>query len=69
MNSSQKVSLAVTVFICFLLVANGSLVLYACLLWPKKSTEDPLFIVGVVTFVICFTLPFIVVTGYLVRNF
>ncbi len=50
---------------------DGTLVLYACLLWPREDDDrgerDPLFITGVITFVICFTLPFILVISFMVR--
>ena len=50
-----------------MLIVDGSVVLYACLIWPNHdASDDPLFIVGVVTFVTCFTLPFLIITGFMV---
>ena len=72
--NSQRTSLCVSVLACFLLVADGTLVLYATLLWPPASPTpdgptgpiDPLLVVGVVTFVVCFTLPFVLVVALMV---
>ena len=56
-------------------MGDGALILYATLLWPPPSEDpdngdklDPLFVVGVVTFVICFTLPFVLVVALMVRG-
>jgi len=86
MGQSRRVSFFVAIFICFLLVnqpvnypnatrltfqiLDGTVVLYACLIWPRKEKDsdevDPLFVTGVVTFVACFTLPFVLVVGFMV---
>ena len=75
-KTSQKTSLVVSILACFLLVADGTLILYATLLWPPAPPSDPdgadnggpdpLFVVGVVTFVVCFTLPFVLVVALVV---
>ena len=76
-SQSQRTSLVVSILACFLLVGDGTLILYATLLWPppKSDTDDgggggpdPLFVVGVVTFVVCFTLPFVLVLAFMVRE-
>ena len=70
-------SILATVFVCVLLIFDGSLVLYACLIWPKRGEageaseagdNDPFFITGVVTFVVCFTLPFLLIFGFVVSR-
>ena len=66
-----RASLVVSAFACFLLVVDGALILYATLLWPATSDSgkpDPLFVVGVVTFVVCFTLPFALVVALMVNR-
>ena len=60
----QSVSIFVIVLVSVLFIIDGIVVVYACLLQPKKETS--LFIVGIITFVICFTLPFVLITGFLV---
>ena len=76
-SQSQRTSLVVSILACFLLVGDGTLILYATLLWPPPSDTDddgggggpdPLFVVGVVTFVVCFTLPFVLVLAFMVRE-
>ena len=62
----QGVSVCVAILVAILLVIDGAVVLYACLIWPQKDASDSLFAVGIVTFVICFTLPFVLITGFLV---
>ena len=68
MYPSQKVSVAAAVFTSVLLIADGALVLYACLLWPREDAGlgSPLFVVGVATFVVCFSLPFVLIGGFVV---
>ena len=68
MSPAQKTSLFVSIFVSILLILDGALVLYACLIWPKEKAEhgDPLFITGIVTFVVCFTLPFLLIAAFLV---
>ncbi len=68
---SLRTSLLAAVAVCFLLIADGTLVLYATLLWPNGGSDahrDPLFIVGIVTFVVCFTLPFVLVFAFVVSE-
>ena len=69
---SQRTSLCVSILACFLLVADGTLVLYATLLWPPTPDgpfgPDPLLVVGVVTFVVCFTLPFVLAVALMVSG-
>jgi len=68
MKQSTKVSLAVVVVICIFLLINGAIVLYACLVWPQENAGSPLFITGVVTFLISFSLPFILVGTFLLYS-
>ena len=37
-------------------------------LYRNDAVSEPLFIVGIVTFVICFTLPFVFIAGFLVMK-
>ena len=75
--ASHRTSVCVSVLASLLLVADGTLVLYATLLWPPPPSDadgpigpigpiDPLLVVGVVTFVVCFTLPFVLVVALMV---
>ena len=70
-KTSATASVLASVFVCVLLVLDGSLVLYACLIWPRTeavdSGRDPFFITGIITFVVCFTLPFLLIFGFMVR--
>ena len=63
----KTATIFVATLLVFLLVVDGVVVLYACVLWTRPGENtDPVFIVGIVTFVICFTLPFMLITGFLV---
>ena len=71
----QGASICVAILVTILFVIDGVVALYACLLWPRKEAEiqatsvsEPLFVVGIVTFVVCFTLPFVLITGFLVMK-
>merc|ERR1711997_1212493 len=68
----QGASICVAILVTILLIIDGAVALYACLIWPRKeetaagtTVSEPLFVVGIVTFVICFTLPFVLITGFL----
>ena len=51
-----------------IIVANAIVVLYACLLWDDYEEINAKFVVGIIIFIGCTTLPFALITGYLVRN-
>lgn len=68
MKQSTKVSLGVVIVICVFLLINGAIVLYACIVWPQENAGSPLFITGVVTFLISFSLPFVLVGAFLLYS-
>ena len=51
-----------------IIVANAIVVLYACLLWDDYEEINAKFVVGIIIFIGCTTLPFALITGYLVRD-
>ena len=56
-----------TIFFTFILLVESVILLYACLIWPSKIQNESVFYMGVVIFVTCSTLPFALITGFLVR--
>ncbi len=58
------------IFLTLILVVQSVTILYACLIWPSTSKvkNESVFYIGVVIFVTCSTLPFALITGYLVRK-
>ena len=74
-NSSSCTNAVVYTILALILalivIANGIIVLYACLVWHTTNYDNEInarFMVGIVIFVTCTTLPFALITGYLVYN-
>ena len=55
-------------FLALILFVQSMILLQACLIWPAKENtdSDSVFYMGVVIFVTCTTLPFALITGYMV---
>ena len=72
MPNKAKTSCAVVytilaLILALIVIANGIVVLYACLVWHHYDNEiNVRFMVGITIFVTCTTLPFALITGYLV---
>ena len=73
-NSSSCTNAVVYTILALILalivIANGIIVLYACLVWHTNYDNEinTRFMVGIIIFVTCTTLPFALITGYLVYN-
>ena len=73
-NSSSCTNAVVYTILALILalivIANGIIVLYACLVWHTNYDNEinARFMVGIIIFVTCTTLPFALITGYLVYN-
>ena len=72
-NSSSCTNAVVYTILALILalivIANGIVVLYTCLVWHQYDNEiNARFMVGIIIFVTCTTLPFALITGYLVYN-
>ena len=72
-NSSSCNTVVYTILaliLALIVIANGIIVLYACLVWHTNYDNEinARFMVGIIIFVTCTTLPFALITGYLVYN-
>ncbi len=62
----QKGSLFVACLVGLIILVESVIVVYACFLWPNGlELTKPVLIVGIVSFVVSFTLPFLLITGFL----
>ena len=71
-NSSCAVVYTILgLILALIVIANGIVVLYACLVWHQYDNNEinARFMVGIIIFVTCTTLPFALITGYLVIFF
>ena len=66
-GTSSCVNMILGLVLVMIIIANGIVVLYACLLWQKYEKINAQFLVGIIIFVVCTTLPFALITGFLVR--
>ena len=62
-------STLLALFLALILFIQSVILLHACLIWPAKennTNSNSVFYMGVVIFVTCTTLPFALITGYMV---
>merc|ERR1712024_368884 len=68
-NSSCAVVYTILgLILALIVIANGIVVLYSCLVWHQYDNNEinARFMVGIIIFVTCTTLPFALITGYLI---
>ena len=65
-SAARRCSACVVASTALALLLDGGIILYGCLVWAQDSSSAS-YIVGVVTFAVCFSLPVVLIGVFLVK--
>ena len=65
-SAARRCSACVVASTALALLLDGGIILYGCLVWAGDSSSAS-YIVGVVTFAVCFSLPVVLIGVFLVK--